>query len=151
MKTLALLTILLSTPLQLLASNLPTTVNMEILTPLNDVLAKPGDYLDRDITIEGEVIAVCKSRGCWAELATNDGQKIRLKVRDGETVIPMSARGKHALATGQLTALNLSKQQATLYLEHMAKDAGEAFDRASVTQGITIYNLRPSALKIIYN
>lgn len=132
-------------------TTLPTNVDMTLLTPLETVLESPETYLALPVTVEGKVVAVCKNRGCWAEIATEKNQKLRLKVRDGNYTIPLSARGKTAYATGQLTALQLSKQQAILYLEHMAQDAGKAFDRNSVKAGITIYNLRPSALKFVDN
>jgi len=130
---------------------LNNAVDMTLLTPLTKVLDQPQQYVEQAVTIQGEVVAVCKNRGCWAEIVNEKNQKLRVKVRDGNTVIPMSARGKTAIVTGQLTALNLSKQQAILYLEHMAQDAGEPFDRDSVTAGITIYNLRAQALKFIAN
>lgn len=133
------------------AGTLPSNVDMSLLTSLDTVLASPKTYLELPVTIEGKVVAVCKSRGCWAEVKAEGNKKLRIKVRDGDTTIPMSALGKTAYATGQLTAINLSKQQAVLYLEHMAQDAGENFDRNSVKSGITIYNLRPSALKFIDN
>jgi len=132
-------------------SVLENDVDMTLLTPIDKILATPTSYLASPITISGEITAVCKNRGCWAEMIASDGKKLKIKVRDGQTVIPMSARGKQAYATGMLTAIELSKAQATLYLEHMAQDKQQSFDRQSVTAGITIYNLRPTALKIIDN
>lgn len=132
-------------------SPLPTNVNMSLLAPINDVLTEPQAYLKKPITVKGTITAVCKKRGCWAEILAPNQQRLRIKVRDGQWVIPMSARGKQAIATGELFALELSKSQAILHLEHMAQDAGKPFSRASVTSGVTLYNLRPSALKILDN
>jgi len=150
MKFIAAITLLLCSNIAH-SIELPDTVNMELLTPLQTVLSQPKQYIDQSVTVSGEVVAVCKKMGCWAEIVNQDKQVLRLKVRDGETVIPMSARGQTAFATGILTAVDLSKQQAILYLEHMAQDAGDSFDRNSVTEGMTIYNLRPTALKFVAN
>jgi hypothetical protein len=130
---------------------LPSNINMSLLTPLQQVIENPHDFLNAELTIAGKVVAVCKERGCWAEMVAGNGGKLRIKVRDGQTVIPMSARGKKAYATGKLTAIELSKEQAILYLEHMAADNGQPFDRASITHGLPLYNLRPTALKIMDN
>ncbi|NRA60014.1 MAG: DUF4920 domain-containing protein [Psychrobium sp.] len=127
---------------------LQQNVDMSVITSIDKILNNPNNYLSSAVTIEGTVVAVCKKRGCWAEVATANGNKIRVKVKDGVIVIPMSARGKTAFVTGLLTPLTLTKQQAVLHLEHMAKDAGQSFDRNSVTGPLTIYQLRASAIKI---
>jgi len=148
-----LLLSLLMLSLNVTAQNpvLENDIDMKLLTSLEKILATPTDYLQSPITIQGKITAVCKKRGCWAEMVAGDGKILKIKVRDGQTVIPMSARGKQAYATGMLTAIKLSKDQAILYLEHMAQDKQQNFERQNVTAGITIYNLRPSALKIIDN
>jgi len=130
---------------------LPNSVDMALLTPIAAILAEPHHYVEQEVTISGTVTAVCEKRGCWAEISNKNKQQLRIKVRDGNTAIPMSALGKTVIVTGTLSALNLSKQQAILYLEHMAQDTGQAFDRHSVNTGITIYNLRPNALKLMAN
>ncbi|NRA71581.1 MAG: DUF4920 domain-containing protein [Gammaproteobacteria bacterium] len=124
-------------------------VDHSLLTPLKEVLEQPQKYVKQSITVVGKVTTVCQKRGCWADITADNGKELRLKVRDGDIVIPMSARGRTAYATGMLVALSLSKDQATLYLEHMAQDAGQDFDRSTVTSGMTIYQLRPTAIEIV--
>jgi len=150
MKFLSLL-ILLSSCTFAQAGSIPDTVDMTLITPLHTVLSAPQQYENKTITVSGTVEAVCEKRGCWAEIVDQNKNKLRIKVRDGKVVIPMSTVGKTAIVTGTLTPLNLSKEQAILYLEHMAHDAGEAFERSSVTSGMTIYNMRPDALKFVAN
>ena len=131
------------------ANVLQQPVEMSLLTPIQSILNAPDKYLTSAVTIKGSVVAVCKKRGCWAEIATEQGNIIRVKVKDGETIIPMSSRGKKAFVSGMLTPLVLSQQQAILYLEHMAKDAGESFDRNSVKSGLTVYQLLATAIQIV--
>ena len=47
--------------------------------------------------IEGLVVEVCKARGCWMQLASDkEFQTMKIKVKDGVMVFPMSAKGKTA-------------------------------------------------------
>ena len=39
---------------------------------LRDVLASPGDFLQRDVTVGGKVGEVCRVAGCWLELSQGD-------------------------------------------------------------------------------
>jgi len=49
------------------------------------------------VLIEGTIVDVCTNIGCWIELRGEaSGQKIRVKVEDGEIVFPVTIRGKHA-------------------------------------------------------
>ena len=123
-------------------------VDLSLLTPVEEILANPENFINQTLTVQGTVTSVCQKRGCWADITAGSKAWLKLKVRDGHLVIPMSAKGRSATATGILMALNLSQQQSILYLEHMAQDAGQAFDRSSVTQGITVYQLQPNAIEI---
>ncbi|NRA82743.1 MAG: DUF4920 domain-containing protein, partial [Gammaproteobacteria bacterium] len=67
---------------------------------ISTLLASPNDYLDKKITVAGTIIGVCQKRGCWMSLASDAKfEKLRLKVRDGDMVFPMTAKGRKALAT----------------------------------------------------
>jgi hypothetical protein len=44
--------------------------------------------------------------GCWIDLqGENEGDKIRVKVKDGEIVFPVEVKGKTALVEGEIYAL----------------------------------------------
>lgn len=75
-------------------------------------------------------------------------QTLRIKVKDGDMVFPLTAKGKTAFATGQLSAKTLPKEKAIAYLQHMADEAKEDFDPASVTGPLTIYQLVPQGVTI---
>jgi len=64
-------------------------------------------------------------------------------------VFPLSSKGKIAFATGQLTGMELSKEKAINYLQHMADEAKEEFDPSSVKSGLTIYQLVPIGVTIV--
>ncbi len=123
--------------------------NMEKLVPISTILASPQQYLDKEITVKGAIIAVCEKRGCWVKLASDKKfQTLRIKVRDGDMVFPLNSKGKTAFATGKLTGIPLSKDKAIAYLQHMADESKETFDPASITTGITIYQLVPKGVTI---
>jgi len=123
--------------------------NMKQLVEISEVLASPNEFLDTPITVEGSIVKVCKKRGCWMELASNKKfQTLRIKVRDGDMVFPMTALGKTAYATGKLQALPLSLAQSKRYLAYTAQEQQEEFDVNSVTEAITVYQVSPTGVTI---
>lgn len=76
-------------------------VNKLQVTAVASILAKPAAYLEQQVTVVGEVTGVCSKQHCWMTLATAENEpRFRIKVRDGEMVFPLSAKGKTAYATG---------------------------------------------------
>lgn len=123
-------------------------VDMEALESIKQLMAEPKKYTDKKVTIKGTVKKVCTVKGCWADFFADD-TKLRVKVADGEIVIPIHAIGRKAYATGIFTAKELTKEKTIAYKKHMAKDAGEEFDPKSVTKGMTLYQLKSNAVKIL--
>jgi hypothetical protein len=106
------------------------------------LLADPKAYEGKTVRVEGTVTDVCPKRGCWFEMAGEQpGQKMRFKVRDGEIVFPMDAKGKYALAEGVVAVQSLSLEQTRQYLEYQAREYGSTVDPASVTEPMTIVRL----------
>ena len=69
--------------------------------PVEHLLAQPQNYLDKVVTVSGTVDSVCSKQGCWMKFsADSDKGRFRIKVRDGEMVFPLSAKGKTAYASG---------------------------------------------------
>ena len=78
-------------------------VKQEKLVALSSILAAPEQYLEQEVTVQGTITAVCENMHCWMRFATKDNEPaFRLKVRDGDMVFPLSAKGKTAYATGML-------------------------------------------------
>ena len=68
---------------------------------VQQVLAKPTEFLAKPFTVQGKIDAVCQKKGCWMQFETADNQPtFRLKVKDGDMVFPVSAKGKNAYAHG---------------------------------------------------
>jgi hypothetical protein len=119
--------------------------------PLATLLAKPADYIGKTVQVKGKITEVCQMMGCWMDLTNDSGQKIRIKVKDGEIEFPKDSAGKTAVAEGRFDKIELSKEQATARAEEEAKEAGRKFDPASVKGPVTIYQIQGAGAVILGN
>lgn len=86
-------------------------ITLKNKTKINDILTNPSKYEGKKVLVEGTVVGVCETRGCWIELAgEKDFQKIKVKVNDGEIVFPLEAKGKKALVEGEVYAVEMEKK-----------------------------------------
>lgn len=80
------------------------SVDKATVLPVTQLLAQPADYLGKVVTVSGTVDSVCSKQGCWMKFTVSSEQSpFRIKVRDGDMVFPLTAKGKTAYATGTLT------------------------------------------------
>lgn len=125
-------------------------INENAKVKISTLLTSPESYLDKEITVNGTIVGVCSRRGCWMELASDVRfEKLRIKVRDGDMVFPLHSKGRQALATGKLKAIELNLSQTKQYKASLAKRRGEHFDVTSVTSPMSIYQLSPIGVKIL--
>lgn len=116
---------------------------------IKNILENPGDYLGKLIRVEGTIVDVCAHMGCWMEIGGDEPfTKIRVKVNDGDMVFPLTAKGQHAVIEGELVALDLSQEQASMMKKAECEEKGEHFDPDSVTEGITVYQIKPRGVVI---
>lgn len=112
-------------------------------TKISEILKSPDEYLGKKVLVEGAVVDVCKKAGCWMEIASDvPNQKIRIKVKDGEIVFPLEAKGSSALVEGVVYSIEIDEEEAKEYFQHMAEDAGKEFHSTSVTGPMTIYQIK---------
>jgi len=79
--------------------------------------------------------------------ATN--KSIRIKVEEGVIVFPPEAVGKTAIAEGKLAKLVLTKEQAIAQAKHEAEMNDRKFDPASITSGVTIYQIQGTGAVVL--
>ena len=148
-KQVLLTTILTVIALTAKAATFGGTVDKSQLVDVADILAQPQNYLQQQVTVQGTVEVVCQKKGCWMQLAADANQPtFRIKVKDGDMVFPVSAKGKTAYASGKLDPIEMDLESTREYLAHKAEEQGEAFDPQKVTEAITLYQLVPVAVEI---
>jgi hypothetical protein len=112
------------------------------LTETAAIVADPAAFKGKTVRVEGMVVDVCPRRGCWMDLAGKEpGHRLKFKVTDGEMVFPMDAKGKTAVAQGEVAVHELTLEQSKEYAEEEAKETGKAFDPASITKPTQIVRL----------
>jgi hypothetical protein len=112
-------------------------------TNISAILDDPESYLDKTVLIEGEILDVCPMMGCWMEIKSDDGEgKIKVKVKDGDMVFPVEAKGKTALVEGKVYKIELTQEKAIEHFEHVAEEKGEEFDPSTITGPMTIYQIK---------
>ena len=62
--------------------------------PLATLLAHADDYVGKTVQVKGKAVEVCEMMGCWIDLTNEAGQKLRIKVNDGEIVFPKDSPGR---------------------------------------------------------
>jgi len=108
-------------------------VDLPETTALAEVLDRAVELEGRAVAVEGTVREVCEMAGCWLEIVAAEGDRsLRVKVKDGEIVFPLWARGHAARAQGTVERLEYDRSQYVRYLAHQAEEQGGAFDPDSV-------------------
>jgi hypothetical protein len=109
---------------------------------ISELMDNPDDYVGETVRVEGMVIGVCEKRGCWMELAGDEEFKsVRVKVEHGVISFPVEAKGKHAIAEGVFTRIDLTREQALAQARHHAEEHGEELDESKV-KAHTVYLIR---------
>ena len=148
-KILLISTVVLLMAMSAQAKNFGENLILEKTVSISEILKNGDSYVGKRVRVEGLIVDVCAKRGCWMYIAgQNPFEKLRFKVIDGEIVIPMEARGKRAVAEGELQKFDLSREQVIEQRKHHAEETGQPFDPASVTSGETFYQLRGLGVEI---
>jgi len=139
-----LATLALATPSLISAAELKLGKPLTVKDPVSiaTLLSHPGDYAGKTVQVKGKITEVCQMMGCWMDLTNEDGQKVRIKVDDGDIVFPKDSAGKAAVAEGKFTRLELTREQAVAQAKEEAQEKGRKFDPASVKAGVTIYQIQ---------
>ena len=109
---------------------------------LSALLSHSDDYVGKTVQVKGKIAAVCQEMGCWMDLVDDSGQKLRIKVNDGEIEFPKDSAGKTAIAEGKFTKVVLTREQAVEQAKEAATEAGKKFDPSSIKSGTTYYQIQ---------
>ena len=143
-----LLAVVLLTALTAVAdTRLGGALTLKQSVTVSALMASPEASVGKTVQVKGKVTEVCERMGCWMQLVES-GQRLRVKVTDGDIVFPKTAIGKTAVAEGTLKKIELTKEQAVAFARHEAEEQGRKFDPASVKDGVTMYQLQGTAAVI---
>jgi hypothetical protein len=124
-------------------------VNLQETTPISRIYDDPGTYVGKTVKVEGLIVDVCSTRGCWMSIASDRAfETLRIKVADGEIVFPITARGKRSVVQGRVQEISMTRDQAIEYKKHQAEESGKPFDPASVTGPVKYYQIRATGAVI---
>tara|TARA_B100001027_G_C16032781_1_gene226286 strand:- start:49 stop:552 length:504 start_codon:yes stop_codon:yes gene_type:complete len=100
---------------------------------VDKLIHNKNDYMSSIVKVEGIIEEVCPMRGCWLQVVGESGnKKIRIKVKDGDIVFPLSSKGCKVVAEGQFSVLTLNKNQAKNWKKHLAAEKGVDIDTAGI-------------------
>lgn len=103
------------------------------------VVASAETLAGSSLMVSGRITDVCTNRGCWA-VFEDDGEMLRIKVRDHAFALPADARGP-AIAHGVLEKVEISPDHAS----HMVNEDGadtalleQAYEYRLITDGVRL-------------
>lgn len=94
-------------------------------TPLREVLTQPRD--GARVCLEGQVSAVCQTKGCWLELSQG-GQSIHVTFEGYSFFVPRDAKDRAVRLEGTVTVRTPDPE----HVEHMRKEGAGASAAAKV-------------------
>lgn len=87
-------------------------ITLKDKTPVTSILSSPEKFEGKTVLVEGKILNVCQSMGCWIEVSgENEGEKILVKVEDGVIVFPKDSKGKTALVEGVVAEVQPSAEE----------------------------------------
>jgi hypothetical protein len=103
------------------------------VTKISDILAAPDKYDGKRLLVEGNVVDVCKERGCWIKISGDkEFESLTFKVDDGVIVFPLDAKGKKARAEGVLSVKTYTKEQLIESGKKHAEKEKTTFDPSTI-------------------
>ena len=116
--------------------------------PLASVMAQSDRLIGKTVQVKGKVTEVCQMAGCWMDLTDEQGDLLRIRVKDGDIVFPKDSVGKMAIAEGKLEKHEMTREQLIAEAKHEAAESGRKFDPQAVKTGKTVYLLAGSGAVI---
>jgi len=106
-----------------------------------ELMTDPDAYVGKTIRVEGKITDVCPRMGCWIQISESENASIKFKVKDGVIVFKPEIKGKVVIAEGVFTRIDMTRDEAIGYAEHLAEEKGESFDPATVTEPYVFFQI----------
>ena len=79
-------------------------------------------HAEKEVTVKGEVAAVCKKKGCWMDIKLDNGEEMKVTFKDYGFFVPMDIESQTVVMHGVASYDTLDVE----YLQHIAEDAGKS-------------------------
>jgi len=103
---------------------------------VSELMANPDAYVGKTVRVKGTA-------------SDEEGQTVRVKVKDGEIVFPAGLVGDLVIAEGVWTSNTLDLETTKKVCAHRAEENGEEFDPSSVTECMTLYQLSGTGAEVV--
>jgi len=90
-----------------------------------EVDSKLGESVKKDMKVSGEVVVVCKKKGCFMTLKMPDGKTMFVNFKDYAFFMPMDIAGKKVVIDGFAERKTTSVEDLKHYAEDAKKSAEE--------------------------
>jgi hypothetical protein len=97
------------------------------MIPVEKMEMAMGDKSTADLKITGQVVEVCKKKGCWMTLKMPEGENVRVTFKDYSFFMPMDIVGKKVALDGIAKKQVISAET----LRHYAEDAHESAEQVA--------------------
>ncbi len=100
---------------------------------IDKIITNPVNYIDKEVLVSGVIENVCPMRGCWIDIKEEKSDKIiKVKVKDGNIVFPISAKNFQVKVQGVVTKIVYTEEQAINWKKHLAEEQGVILDADSI-------------------
>jgi hypothetical protein len=97
------------------------------------------------VKLDGTIVEVCQTKGCWMTVETSKGEAIRVTFKDYGFFVPKDAAGKKAVFEGEAKIETVD----VATLKHYAEDAGKSQEEIdAITEPETKLTFVASGVKI---
>ena len=123
-------------------------VNQEAAVSIADLQQKveADSALVTDVTLKGEIQAVCKAKGCWMTLKKPDGSTVRVTFKDYALFMPADIVGREVVVHGEAKVKKTSVEE----LKHYAEDAGKSEEEVNkITQAEVSLSFEADGVKVL--
>ncbi|MFA6470196.1 MAG: DUF4920 domain-containing protein [Bacteroidota bacterium] len=110
-------------------------VTLKETTKISAIIAEPEKFNGQRVKVEGPIVDVCKTRGCWIKIGGDkEFESVRFKVEDGVIVFPLEIKGKSVVAEGIVSVKKYSVEEQIKSGKEHAEKEGTEFDPASIKE-----------------
>lgn len=95
-------------------------ISTEGALSFNELLDKMDEEKSMQTKVTGKVEAVCKKKGCWANIVSEDGREMTVKFKDYGFFLPLDCEGRSLVMEGEAFREVTSVDE----LRHLAEDGG---------------------------